>query len=168
MAPRLISVTSNRGRTVMKLSKKTLRRPCLFTFRLKAIHQCIVVVLALPTFGAPLLAAPARAPKITLIYTTAETSSSAEVVWNTDTAADSLLQYSTSNPVPVQAQQVYIPTQLTLHEIPLAGLSPGTVYFYKVTSCTKRGCITATGSFQTFPSCVDVFPATGKKPSVRM
>ena len=142
----------------MKLSKKTLRRPCLFTFRLKAIHQCIVVVLALPTFGAPLLAAPARAPKITLIYTTAETSSSAEVVWNTDTAADSLLQYSTSNPVPAQAPQVYIPTQLTLHEIPLAGLTPGTVYFYKVTSCTKRGCITATGSFQTFPSCVDVVP----------
>src|SRR5215204_6232264 len=119
MTPHLSSVTSNRGRTVMKLSNKTPCSPCLFTFRLKAIHKCIVVVLALPTFGAPLLAAPARAPKITLIYTTAETSSSAEVVWNTNTEADSLLQYSTSNPVPAQAPQVYLPTQLTLHEIPL-------------------------------------------------
>jgi hypothetical protein len=143
----------------MKLSNKTLCRPCLFTFRLKAIHKCIVVVLALPAFGVPLLAAPGRAPKITQLYTTAETSTSAEVVWNTNTASDSLLQYSTTNPVPAQALQVYVATQVSTHEIPLAGLTPGTVYFYKVTSCTKRGCTSATGSFETFPSCPNVVPA---------
>ena len=66
----------------------------------------IVVVLVLPLSGVSLSAAPARAPKITLVYTTAETSSSAEVVWNTRTASDSLLQYSTTNPVPAQASQV--------------------------------------------------------------
>ena len=125
-----------------------------------AIHKYIVVVLALLISGVSLSAAPpARALKITLVYTTAETSSSAEVVWNTSTAADSLLQYSTINPVPAGAAQVYVPTQVTVHEIPLASLTPGTVYFYTVTSCTKKGCTTATGSFETFPACPDVVPA---------
>ena len=81
------------------------------------------------------------------------------VIWNTSTASDSLLQYSTSNPVPANAPQVYLGTAVTLHEIPLAGLTPGTIYFYKVTSCTKRGCASATGSFETFPSCPDVVPS---------
>ena len=127
---------------------------------MKVIHKYIVIVLVLLPSGTSLsAAAPDRAPKITLIYTTAETSGSAEVIWNTNTASDSLLQYSTSNPVPAQAPQVYLPAQVTYHEIPLAGLTPGTVYFYKVTSCSKKGCISATGSFQTFPSCPDVVPA---------
>src|SRR5678810_979528 len=94
-------------------------------------NKYIVVVLALFISGVSLSAAPpSRAPKITLVYTTAETSSSAEVVWNTNTEADSLLQYSTSNPVPAQSAQVYVPTPVTVHEIPLASLTPGTVYFY--------------------------------------
>ena len=122
-------------------------------------RKYIVVVLALCLSGVSLAAPPARAPKITLVYTTAETSSSAEVVWNTSTASDSLLQYSTINPVPAQAAQVYVATQVTTHEIPLAGLTPGTVYFYRVTSCAKKGCATATGSFETFPACPDVVPA---------
>jgi hypothetical protein len=117
-------------------------------------------MMSLLVSGVSLSAAPpSRAPKVTLVYTTAETSSSAEVVWNTNTAADSLLQYSTINPVPPQAAQVYVPTQVTVHEMPLAGLTPGTVYFYRVTSCAKKGCTTATGSFETFPSCPDVVPA---------
>ena len=104
-------------------------------------------------------APPAKAPKITLVYTTAETSMSADVIWNTSTASDSLLQYSTSNPVPAQAPQVYAPNQVTFHQITLAGLTPGTTYFYRATSCNKRGCTTATGSFETFPSCPDVVPS---------
>lgn len=123
------------------------------------LRKYIVVVLALCLSGIPLSAAPARAPQITLVYTTAETSSSAEVVWNTSTASDSLLQYSTSSPVPTGAAQVYVSTQVTTHEIPLAGLTPGTVYFYRVTSCAKKGCVTATGSFETFPACPDAVPA---------
>lgn len=123
------------------------------------LRKYIVITLALSLSGVSLAAPPARAPQITLIYTTAETSSSAEVVWNTNTASDSLLQYSTSNPVPAGAAQVYVPTQVTTHEIPLAGLTPGTVYFYKVTSCSRKGCATATGSFETFPACPDVVPA---------
>ena len=49
-------------------------------------------------------------------------------------------------------------TQVTYHDIPLSGLTPGTLYFYRVTSCSKKGCATATGSFETFPSCPDVVP----------
>lgn len=126
------------------------------------IYKSIAVVLTLPLLGVSTFSAPARAPKITLAYTAAETSTSAAVIWNTNTASDSLLQYSTSNPVPASAPQVYVPTQVTYHEIPLSGLTPGTVYFYKVTSCSKKGCATATGSFETFPSCPDVVsPVSG-------
>ena len=126
------------------------------------VHKSIAVVLTLPLLGVSMFAAPARTPRITLVYTTAETSTSAAVVWNTNTASDSLLQYSTSDPVPASAPQVYVGTQVTYHDIPLSGLTPGTLYFYKVTSCSRKGCATATGSFETFPSCPDVVsPVSG-------
>jgi hypothetical protein len=123
----------------------------------RRIHSHIVLPVIL-FVGMPVLGAPARAPKITLIYATAETSTSAEVIWNTTTASDSLLQYSTVSPVPAQAPQMYSANPVTAHAFPLAGLTPGTRYFYKATSCSKRGCSTATGSFETFPSCPDVVP----------
>jgi hypothetical protein len=118
-------------------------------------HVVLLLLLALPgvlTLGAqhPL--------KITQLYATAETATSATIVWNTNVAADSLLQYSNTNPVPAGAQQTYSASQVTLHEIPLAGLTPASLYFYKVTSCTKKGCVTASGSFETLPSCPDVVP----------
>jgi hypothetical protein len=69
-----------------------------------------------------------------------------------------LLQYSNINPVPAGAPQVYSANQTTLHEIELTGLTPGTLYFYKVTSCTKKGCVSASGTFETLPSCPDVVP----------
>ena len=132
--------------------------PGVLTFSLKNFHKCIALLVALLLFGVSVLSAPARAPRITLVYATAETSTSAAVVWNTSTASDSLLQYSTSNPVPASAPQVYAASQVTYHEIPLSGLTPGTLYYYKVTSCARKGCATATGSFETFPSCPDVVP----------
>ena len=55
-------------------------------------------------------------------------------------------------------RRLYSPAQVTVHDIPLTGLAPGTLYFYRVTSCNKRGCATASGSFDTFPSCPDVVP----------
>jgi hypothetical protein len=142
----------------MKMIRKERRLPWLLAFRLSRINRYIVVPLALPLLGVSLSAVPARTPKITQVYTAAETSTSAEVIWNTSTAADSLLQYSTSNPVPANAPQVYTANQVTVHEIQLSGLTPGTVYYYKVTSCVKRGCVTGTGSFETYPSCPDVVP----------
>jgi hypothetical protein len=123
------------------------------------MQRLMSVPLALILLGASMSAAPPRAPKITLSYSTAETSTSAAVVWNTNVNSDSLLQYSTTNPVPAAAPQVYVPTQVTYHEIPLSALTPGTLYFYKVTSCNRKGCVTAGGAFETFPSCPDVVPA---------
>jgi hypothetical protein len=123
------------------------------------MKKMMSVTLTLFLLGVTMSAAPARAPKITLIYTTAETSTSVAVVWNTNIASDSLLQYSTSNPVPASAPQVFVATQVTDHEIPLNGLTPGTLYYYKVTSCTRKGCVTATGTFETSPGCPDVVPA---------
>jgi hypothetical protein len=145
---------------MMKMIEKEHRLRGVFTLSIRRIHKYIVVPLALLLVGVSLpgvIAAP-RTPRITLVYTTAETSTSAAVVWNTNVASDSLLQYSTSNPVPGSAPQVYVATQATYHDIPLSGLTPGTLYYYKVTSCAKRGCVTATGSFETFPSCPDVVP----------
>ena len=143
---------------MIKAIGKQVRRLRLSSLSKRDFQKYMVAPLALPLLVISLSAAPARAPKITQVYTTAETSTSAEVIWNTNTATDSLLQYSTSNPVPASATQVYVASQVTLHEIPLAGLTPGTLYFYKVTSCAKRGCATATGSFETPPSCPDVVP----------
>jgi hypothetical protein len=122
------------------------------------MERLLSVVLALVLSGASMSAAPARAPKITQIYTTAETSTSAAVVWNTNVSSDSLLQYSTTNPVPASAPQVYVSTQVTYHEIQLSALDPGTLYHYRVTSCTRKGCVTATGTFETSASCPDVVP----------
>jgi hypothetical protein len=134
----------------------------VFAFGGKTVYTHIVVPLALAFLGlsisgALVIAAPKKL-KIIQVYTTAETTTSAAVVWNTNTASDSLVQYSTTNPVPAFAPQVYSASQVTVHDIELGGLTPGTLYFFKVTSCAKRTCVTATGSFETFPSCPDVVP----------
>jgi len=103
-------------------------------------------------------AAPRHALRITLVYATAETSTSAAVVWNTNVASDSLLQYSTASPVPASAPTLYSANQVTYHEFDLAGLTPGTRYYFKVTSCAKRECVSANGYLETFPSCPDIVP----------
>jgi hypothetical protein len=124
-------------------------------------HTHIVValvsgLLAVSTFAS--LDARPRRLTMTLVYTTAETSTSAAVVWNTNVASDSLVQYSTTNPIPPSAPTLYSASLVTYHEFDLTGLSPGTLYYFRVTSCAKRECVTATGSFDTYPSCPDVVP----------
>jgi hypothetical protein len=121
------------------------------------MRKYILLMLVVASFGVSIRGAP-RTLKIIQVYATAETANSVEVVWNTTSAADSLLQYSNINPVPASAPQVYSANQTTLHEIELTGLTPGTLYFYKVTSCTKKGCVSASGTFETLPSCPDVVP----------
>jgi hypothetical protein len=137
--------------------------PMLFTSSVKKIHKNIVIPLTLASLGVAILGAGVIAApktlKITQAYVTAETAASATVIWNTNTASDSLLQYSTINPVPANAPQVYKASQVSLHEIQLSGLTPATLYYYKITSCVRRGCVTATDSFETFPSCPDTVPS---------
>ena len=127
------------------------------TFTMRRLQKYLAASLVVPFLGVSILSAP-RTLKITQFYATAETTNSVTVVWNTNIAADSLLQYSTSNPIPANAPQVSSANQVAFHEFQLTGLAPGTLYFYKVTSCTKKGCVTATGSFETFSSCPDVVP----------
>lgn len=127
------------------------------TSNMRRLQRYIALPLVLPLLGVSILSAP-RTLKITQFYATAETSNSVTVVWNTNIAADSLLQYSASNPIPANAPQVSSANQVAFHEFQLTGLAPGTLYFYKVTSCTKKGCVTASGSFETFSSCPDVVP----------
>jgi hypothetical protein len=124
------------------------------------VHKHIGVAFVAVSLGVSLsgAAAPARKLTITHVYTTAETSTSAAVVWNTNTASDSRLQYSTSYPIPPSAPTVYVGSQVTYHDIPLSGLMPGTLYYYTVTSCARRVCAAANGSFDTYPSCPDTVP----------
>jgi hypothetical protein len=122
------------------------------------MQRSVFVPLACHLLAVPLAAAPARSPTITLVYTTAETSTSAAVVWNTNVASDSLLQYSTRFPVPADAPRIYVATPVTVHDFELQGLTPATLYHFKVTSCAKRRCATATGSFDTYPACPDEVP----------
>ena len=133
----------------------------VLAFGARTISQYIALQLALALLGISISALVTAAPKRLQIiqhYITAETSTSVDVVWNTNIASDSLVQYSTTNPVPAFAPQVYSGAQVTFHDIQLTGLTPGTLYFYKVRSCDKRGCVTATGSFDTFPTCPDTVP----------
>jgi hypothetical protein len=110
----------------------------------RRIRHYIALALVLPLLAVSIRGA-SRTVKITLVYATAETADSATVVWNTNIAADSLLQYSNVNPVPAGAPQIYSANQVTVHEIPLAALTPGTVYFYKVTSCTRKDVLAPAG-----------------------
>jgi hypothetical protein len=129
------------------------------TSRAVRAARSAVVPLVLLGLGAPASAAPPRPPAIVLLYTTAETTTSALVVWNTTTASDSLVEYSTRTPIPADAPRIHVGAEVTVHEVELAGLTPGTLYHYRVTSCARRGCASATGSFDTFPSCPDEVPA---------
>jgi len=133
--------------------------PRTFDAGVTTIRRYIAVPLALSLLAVTLSAAPPHSPTITQLYTTAETTTSEAVVWNTNIASDSLVQYSTSNPVPPDAPRVYLATPVTVHDIQLGGLTPGTLYYFRVRSCAKRGCATATGSFDTFPSCPDEVPS---------
>jgi hypothetical protein len=128
----------------------------------RTAHKYVVVSLVAASLGVSMSGA-AGAPatqklRVTLVYSTAETTTSASVVWNTNIASDSLLQYSTINPVPASAPALYSAGQVTYHEFPLTGLASGTVYYFKVTSCAKRKCSTAGGTFETFPVCPDFVP----------
>lgn len=142
---------------MIKVPLKRKVYPRVPALRLRSGYRAIVVPLLL-ALGVSISGAPSRTPKITQVYATAETDNSAEVIWNTSSESDSLLQYSTISPVPAQATQIYSANQVSVHQFSITGLSPGTLYFYKVTSCTKRGCSSAGGSFETLPRCPDVVP----------
>src|SRR5688572_28359404 len=91
--PNFIKAWPLKGRR--KTMNKEHRSLRVLPFAVKTIRKYLVVALALALLAGPASVAPViSAPKtlqITLLYTTAETSTSAAVVWNTNTASDSLL-----------------------------------------------------------------------------
>jgi hypothetical protein len=128
----------------------------------RTAHKYIVVSLVAGSLGVSMsgAAAPPSHKKlnITLVYSTAESTTSASVVWNTNVPSDSLMQYSAINPVPASAPTLYSPSLVTYHEFALTGLEPGTRYYFKVRSCAKRECAMASGMLETFPACPDTVP----------
>ena len=62
----------------MKMIRKKDCLPRVLTFSLRIFHKCIAVMLSLSLAGVSMSAAPAKAPKITQVYATAETSMSAD------------------------------------------------------------------------------------------
>jgi hypothetical protein len=124
------------------------------------VQRLAAVPLALAVLAAPVAAAPPpQPPTITLHYATGETSTSVLVVWNTNVAADSFLEFSTTTPIPPGSREYYRPEPVTVREYELTGLMPATLYYYRVTSCNRRGCASATGTFDTYPICPDEVPA---------
>ncbi len=69
---------------------------------------------------------------------------SVAILWQTDAAAESVVQYGIGTP---EANSVADTSLATLHRVTLTGLAPGVVYAYTVTS----GPASQTGAFRTAP-----------------
>ena len=80
------------------------------------------------------------------------------VARNTNLPSYSLLQYSTTTPIPAYAPKLYRPEQVTYRQFELDGLTPFTREYFNVRSCAKRVCDPETGTFDTSPACPDEVP----------
>lgn len=88
---------------------------------------------ALPLLAALAAGAPARAESLARApYLQKTTTSSIVIVWTTDAAADSMVEYGLD---PANLDQVAVSAAaVTQHEVALSGLSPATRYYYRVGS----------------------------------
>jgi hypothetical protein len=75
-------------------------------------------------------------PTITGVSATALTSTSATIVWTTDEASNSRVEYGTTTAYGGVASN---PSIATAHSVSLTGLSPGTTYQYRVSSSDSAG-----------------------------
>ncbi len=112
-------------------------------------------------------ASAAGAPHISAVQANNISSSSVQIHWTTDVATDSLIQYSTSNPVPANASQIFSGSLVTSHDFGLIDLTPNTQYYFALKSCVrKNSCVTATGNLRTLgldstATCNQPTPITG-------
>ncbi len=79
------------------------------------------------------------------------TSDSVTIMWETDVAADSRVDYGTVLP---EESSVYDPAPVTLHKVVLPKLDAGATYVYRVTS---GGAVGPTGSFMAAPPASQPF-----------
>src|SRR2546426_866723 len=80
---------------------------------------------------------PPTALDITNVQAASTTTSTSQVVWTTNVAADSAVDYGTStsygSSTPVSSAMV------TSHQVTLSGLAAGTTYYYQVSSTDSKG-----------------------------
>lgn len=97
-------------------------------------------------------------PAITNVAATAPTTTTATITWKTDEASTSRVDYGTS--AGSLTSNVSDDTRVTDHSVTLTGLTPGTAYFFRVTSAD------AAGNSATSPKATDP-PATVTTPIIR-
>jgi hypothetical protein len=106
---------------------------------------------------------PPSALNITNVQVASNTTSSSQIVWTTNVAADSALDYGTGasygSTTPVD------PAMITSHQLTLSGLAAGTTYYYQVNSTDSKGNHAHSGghSFKTsgFSISGTISPPTG-------
>ncbi|PYT50361.1 MAG: hypothetical protein DMG43_14985, partial [Acidobacteria bacterium] len=98
-----------------------------------ALAGCTGLVSGTSSTGNP----PPSALYITNVQAASTTTSASQVVWTTNVAADSTVDYGTStsygSSTPVDSAMV------TSHQVTLSGLAAGTTYYYQVSSTDSKG-----------------------------
>ncbi|PYT54121.1 MAG: hypothetical protein DMG43_07390, partial [Acidobacteria bacterium] len=98
-----------------------------------ALAGCTGLVSGTSSPGNP----PPSALYITNVQAASTTTSASQVVWTTNVAADSTVDYGTStsygSSTPVDSAMV------TSHQVTLSGLAAGTTYYYQVSSTDSKG-----------------------------
>ncbi len=94
-----------------------------------------------------------KPPVITSVQAKNITDTSATIAWSTDEDADSLVEYGTTN---AYGDQVAVATFVKMHTIPLAGLTPNTVYHYRIATkdAANKVAFSLNGTFTTVVSTV--------------
>ncbi|MEW5848342.1 MAG: metallophosphoesterase [Myxococcota bacterium] len=119
------------------------------------MNRCVLVALPLLTA----LLHPSLASAQTLVrqpYLQQGTPNSIVIVWRTNVATDSRVQYGTAPDSLTQTASN--PAQVTQHEVTITGLTPGTRYYYNVGTTSTVLAGDATHYFETSPT-----PGTKKK-----
>jgi hypothetical protein len=123
------------------------------------LSGCSGLVSGASTTGNP----PPSALNITNVQAASNTTSSSQIVWTTNVAADSALDYGTS--ASYGSSTLIDSAMITSHQVTLSGLAAGTTYYYQVNSTDSKGNHAHSGghSFKTsgFSISGTISPATG-------
>ena len=97
------------------------------------LNGCAGVVSGTSTTGNP----PPSTLNITNVQAASATTSTTQIVWTTNVAADSAVDYGTSTSL--GSSTPIDPAMVTSHQVTLSGLAAGTTYYYQVTSSDSNG-----------------------------